>query len=214
MGTDTIREIIARAKLQEQQSGSLRAFFSDHLSQLRERLLLPEKNAPAHLLDFVQQYIEYVPEFIDSVTAISRELKVYPYVSPFLHMAEDFFLAPPDELREESGLRGLMDEAFLAQRLIEEVNDRHIRHYRSPLLPVDTTRANVIVHHLIGDRLANRLDALVEHTVQRLVDREHLFGQDPEPPAGLAPDRWRNLPCLSRNAEVDLRLATAPPQSP
>jgi len=206
MGTATIRKIIANAKLQEQQSGSLRDFFNAHLPSLRERLLLPTDNAPAHLVRFVEQYIEYVPVFIDSVTRISRELEVYPYVSPFLHMAEDYFLTPPDELEQEAGLRGLLDEAFLAQRLIEEVNDRHIRHYRSPLLPVDMTRANVIVHHLIGDQLANRLDGLVEHTVQRLVDREHLFTQDLKLPEKLAPDRWKDLPCLSRNAEVDLRL--------
>ncbi|MCZ6829426.1 MAG: hypothetical protein O7F73_07555 [Gammaproteobacteria bacterium] len=208
MGTDSIRKIIAAARLQEQQSGDLRQFFSRHLPKLRERLLLPEENAALHLVSFVEQYIEYVPVFIDSVTSISRELGVYPYVSPFLHMAEDYFLAPPDELEQEVGLRGLLDAAFLAQRLIEEVNDCHIRHYRAPLLPVDMTRANVIVHHLIGDQLANRLDGLVEHTAQRLVDREHLFEQGRELPEQMAPDRWQDLPCLSRNAEVDLRLAS------
>jgi hypothetical protein len=211
MGTGTIREIIAAAKLQEQQSGSLREYFEELLPQLRERLLLPVDQASAHLVRFVEQYIEYVPEFIDSVTDISRELGVYPYVSPFLHMAEDYFLAPPDELGHEPGLRGLLDEAFLAQRLIEEVNDRHIRHYRSPLLPVDMTRANVIVHHLVGDQLANRLDGLVEHTVQRLVDREHLFRRDMELPEQMTPDRWQDLPCLSRDAEVDLRLSSSGP---
>ncbi len=207
MGTERIRKIIAAAKRQEQQSGQLRGLFSQHLPQLRERLLLPERKAPEHLVRFVEQYIEYVPVFIDSVTRISRELGVYPYVSPFLHMAEDYFLAPPDELEQESGLRSLLDEAFLAQRLIEEVNDRHIRHFHSPLLPLDMTRSNVIVHHLIGDQLANRLDGLVEHTVQRLVDREHLFEQDLKLPEEMMPERWQDLPCLSRDADVDLRLA-------
>jgi hypothetical protein len=210
MGTGAIREIIAAAKLREAQSGSLREYFEHQLPQLRERLLLPGNEAPAHLVRFVEQYIEYVPEFIDGVSGISRELGVYGYVAPFLHMAEDYFLTPPDELEQDAGLRGLLDEAFLAQRLIEEVTDRHIRHYHSPLLPVDMTRANVIVHHLIGDQLANRLDGLVEHTVQRLVDREHLFRQDMELPEQMAPERWQDLPCLSRDAEVDLRLSSAP----
>ena len=79
MGTDSIRKIVAAAKLQEQQRGFLQEFFTDHLPLLRERLLLPVDNAPAHLVRFVEQYIEYVPVFIDSVTSISRELGVYPY---------------------------------------------------------------------------------------------------------------------------------------
>jgi hypothetical protein len=207
MGTQSIRKIIASAKLQEQRSGELLQYFKCHLTSLREQLLLPDEKAAPRLVRFVEQYIDYVPVFIDSVTDHSRTLGVYAYVSPFLHIAEDYFLTPPDELAQEESLRGLMDEAFLAQRLIEEVNDRHIRHHRRALLPLDMTRANVIVHHLIGDHLANRLDALVEHTVQRLVDREHLFQQDTELPEQMAPERWQDLPCLSRDAEIDLRLS-------
>jgi hypothetical protein len=210
MGTATIRKIIANAKQQEQRNAALRRYFSDHLPLLGEQLLLPDREAALRLVRFVEQYIDYVPEFIDSVTANSRKLGVYAYVSPFLHIAEDYFIRPPDELAQEEGLLGLMDEAFLAQRLIEEVNDCHIRHHRRPLLPVDMTRANVIVHHLIGDRLANRLDALVEHTVQRLVDREHLFQQAAEVAEQWAPEHWRELPCLSRDADIDLRLSTGP----
>ena len=207
MGTATIRKIIASAKQQEQRNGELRQYFNDHLPQLSEQLLLPEEQTALRLVRFVEQYIDYVPIFIDSVTDNSRKLGVYAYVSPFLHIAEDYFVMPPDELAQEEGLRGLMDEAFLAQRLIDEVNDRHIRHHSRPLLPLDMTRANVIVHHLIGDQLANRLDALVEHTVQRLVDREHLFASEPGLLQQLAPERWQELPCLSRDADIDLRLS-------
>jgi len=209
MGTNTIRSVIAAARLKETQTRALLGDFSRQLPQLRERLLLPEDNAAAQLVNFVEQYIEYVPVFIDNVTRISKNLGLYRYISPFLYMAEDFFLAPPEQLEQEVGLRAILDEAFLAQRLIEEVNDLHIRHYQRPLLPLDMTRANIIVHHLIGDQLANSLDALVEHTVQRLVVREHLFQQNPPLPEQMSPERWRDLPCLSRDADVDLRLGSA-----
>ena len=209
MGTNTIRSVIAAARLKETQTRALHGDFSQQLPRLRERLLLPEDNAAAQLVSFVEQYIEYVPVFIDSVTRISKELGLYRYVSPFLYMAEDFFLAPPEQLEQEVGLRALLDEAFLAQRLIEEVNDLHTRHYHRPLLPLDMTRANVIVHHLIGDQLANSLDALVEHTVQRLVVRKHLLQKNTPLPEQMSPDRWPDLPCLSRDADVDLRLGSA-----
>lgn len=211
MGTDQIRAIIAAAKLHEQKTGELQGHFQTQLEQLRERLLLPETEAATHLLHFVEKYIDYVPVFIDSVSKICRETGKNRYVSPFLHIAEDYFLTPPTELEQIRGLQGLMDAAFLAQRLIEEVNDRHIQHQRTPLVPIDMTRANIIVHHLIGDRLANRLDGLVEHTVYRLVDREHLFERDQYVDFNeeWTPEQWQTLPCLSRDALVDLRLANS-----
>ncbi len=206
MGTQSIRRIIADARLQEHSTGQLLSFFVGQLPQLRERLVLPETDAAPQLVHFVQRYIDYVPEFIDSARATSAELGVDAYVNPFLNMAEDFFLAPPEGLAGEGGLRDLLDEAFLAQRLIEEVNDRHLIYYQRPLLPLDMTRANVIVHHLIGDQPANRLDALVEHTVKRLVDREYLFDPGAELPEELSRAQWEKLPCLSRDAAIDLRL--------
>ena len=209
MGTDSIREIIATAKAQEQRSHALHNHFKARIPELNQQLLLPSTNPAPCLVAFVVQYIEYVPEFIDSVTTISRATGASAYTAPFLHIAEDYFLTPPDDLCEQRGLLALLDEAFLAQRLLEEVNERHQRHYKVPLLPLDMMRANIIVHHLIGDQLANRLDSLVAHTVQRLVDREHLFQQDRY--AGFRPQQarekeWQELPCLSRNADVDLRL--------
>lgn len=210
MGTNTIRGIIFRAREHEEQTRALETDFGQRLEQLQDRLVLPEQNPARALVHFVGQYIDYVPVFIDGAEEISRQNNIYDYVSPFLHLAEDYFLAPPLEIDENSGLHALLDEAFLAQRLIEEVNDRHISRYRSALLPLDLTRANIIVHHLIGDPLANRLDALVEQTVNRLIDGERAFERE-NGPAAFAPDRsatgaWEGLPCLSRNSAIDLRI--------
>ncbi len=101
-----------------------------------------------------------------------------------------------------------MDESYLAQRLFEEINDQHIRHRSVALLPLDMTRSNIIVHHLIGDQLANRLNELVEHTVDRMIDRESVLRQGAELNAEAI--SWPELPCLSRDEQIDLRLpATA-----
>lgn len=209
MGTDSIRQIIAAARQHEQSSAALQEHFNGQLPLLGAQLQLPATGAAEALVNFVGQYIDYVPEFIESVSRLSIENGVEQSVAPFLHMAEDFFLAPPQSLGENPGLKGLLDEAFLAQRLIEEVNDRHIRYRRMPLLPVDMTRANIIVHHLIGDAPANRLNELVEQSAALLVDRQHLFENFHvlEGETSLL-DMWQGLPCLSRDASIDLRLPT------
>jgi hypothetical protein len=209
MGTDAIREIILAAGEHERRTGHLRSRFLRRLQALEEVLEISGDDPATNLVGFVTRYIEYVPVFLDAAQTKARESGVLDYVAPFLHLAEDYFLAPPEEVTEDTGLQALLDEAYLAQRVIEEANDRHIRDHQSPLLPVDMTRANIIVHHLLGDPLAIRLESLVEQSVARLIDRERLF--DAARFEAFQRERgassWEDLPCLSRNARVDLRLA-------
>lgn len=175
MVTSQIRDTIEQAVLHEQRSGALREEFARHLPQLRERLVLPDEAPVDALLDFVTRYIRSVPACLRLVTALSKRQGFFEYAAPLLHLAEDYFLHPPEALAHEQGLRALLDEAFLAHRLLEEVNDHHIRHLQRPLLPQDMTEANIIVHYLLGDAFAGRLEALVEFTAGQLLDREHLW---------------------------------------
>jgi hypothetical protein len=56
--------------------------------------------------------------------------------------------------------------------------------------------------------LATRLDALVEQTVNRLIDAERAFERNDlvEAAEAGAVGAWKGLPCLSRSAAIDLRI--------
>ena len=123
-----IREIIAAAQRSEGETGLLSSKLAAQLPLLREKLVLPEDRPVAALMAFVNDYVESVPGCINLVAAVSKRMGFHDYAAPFLHMAEDFFLSPPEELPEDGDLEALLDEAFLAHRLLEEVNDHHIRH--------------------------------------------------------------------------------------
>ena len=170
-----IRDTIRSALREEEESHALRDRLQRELPQLREKLVLPDEEPVSALMGFIVRYVNSVPSCLRLVTAVSKRLGFFEYAAPFLQMAEDFFLAPPDELSGDSGLEALLDEAFLAHRLLEEVNDHHIRHLQRPLLPLDMTEANIIVHHLLGDELANRLDQLVQFAARQLLGREHIW---------------------------------------
>lgn len=207
MGIATIRQVIAEAIARESRTGALRRYFERRLQALAARLELPERYPLDALVDFTRKYIEYVPEFLDQVASRARAAGLEKQVAPFLNMAEDFFLAPPDDLEGESELHALLDEAFLAQRLIEEVNDRLLRSCGRPLVNVDMTRANIIAHHLVGEPLATRLELLVDHSLG-------LFGQSDDlfvgvQPAGEGEVAVAELPCMSREIAVGLRLQGA-----
>jgi len=172
-----IRETIRAALSVEDANHKLRLRLERELPQLQRTLLLPEPEPVAALLAFITSYVESVPSCLTLVTAVSKRLGFFDYAAPFLHLAEDYFLQPPDDVPHDGGLEALLDEAFLAHRLLEEVNDHHIRHLQRPLLPVDMTEANIIVHHLLGDEFATRLEQLVQFTAAQLLHREHVWEQ-------------------------------------
>ena len=175
MATTGIRDTINSALQHERDTNMLRQRVEQQLPQLRSQLVLPEEAPVDALMTFITDYVESVPSCLRLVTAVSKHLGFYDYAAPFLHMAEDYFLQPPQELPTDGGLEALLDEAFLAHRLLEEVNDHHIRHLQRALLPVDMTEANIIVHHLLGDSFATRLEHLVQFTAGHLLEREHVW---------------------------------------
>lgn len=177
MATSALRKTIDAALLHEAETGQLRHRLREELPELQNRLVLPEPQALDSLMSFIKSYVGSVPGCLSLVTAVSKKLHFHDYAAPFLNMAEDYFLQPPEELRTTGGLEALLDEAFLAHRLLEEINDHHIRQLQRPLLPIDMTEANIIVHHLIGDDLATRLEHLVQLAASNLLDKEHVWGR-------------------------------------
>ena len=211
MAPPDIREIIARAIAQEQRTHTLRNRLAANIDDLRCQLELPEEAPAEALIEFISQYIESVPGCISLVTAVSKQLGFHEYAAPFLHIAEDYFLQPPEDIPETGGLALLLDEAFLAHRLLEEVNDHHIRHVQRPLLPVDMTEANIIAHYLLGEPLANRLEQLVQFTANRLLEKEHVWDKVRDlPGTGTVPSMVidsHSLICTNKG--VRLRLTPA-----
>lgn len=210
MDSHEIRTIIRSALASEADTGALHSRLQAELPNLRQVLLLPDDDPVGALLAFVTQYVRSVPSCLRLVQAVSKRLGFFDYAAPFLRMAEDYFLQPPQELPADGGLQALLDEAFLAHRLLEEVNDHHLRHLQRPLLPVDMTEANTIVHHLLGDEFATRLEQLVQYAASQLLRNEHVWddvrslpGAGYEPVALVSTDKLD-----ARGGRIRLRLAS------
>lgn len=211
MNTLALREQIQQALAQEASSGDLARQLQSQLAHLHPSIQLPESDARGVLERFVSAYIEQVPDVLDAANAVARDAGIEAQVKPVLKLAEQFFLSPPSLMEGHQGLDALLDEAYLAHRLVEEVNDRYITHLGQPLIPLDTTVANLIAHQLIGEAFANQLDEAVHHAVDELLD-EQVFQQSSvqdyrarlsSPQTAAA---WQNWPCLSRQLGVELGL--------
>ncbi|MDD0844917.1 hypothetical protein [Pseudomonas sp. Gutcm_11s] len=211
MNTPALRELIQRALDHEATSGSLARQLDAQLDRLHPTIQLPSDDTRGALQRFVAAYVEQVPDVLDAANAVAREAGIEAQVKPVLKLAEQFFLSPPSIMEGHQGLDALLDEAYLAHRLVEEVNDRYIVHLGQPLIPLDTTVANVIAHQLIGEPFANQLDEAVHHAVEEMLD-DSVFQQDSvqdyrarlSSPQTLA--AWQSWPCLSRQLGVELGL--------
>jgi hypothetical protein len=164
-----IRQTIALAKAHEAETGHLEHLLQHCISQgMHLAIQLPREQPAKHLLAFAVAYIEHVPDFLQAAQAITRGAHIERLANPFLKLAEDFFLKPPELVNQRVGLDELLDEAYLAHRLLEEVNDHYMANTGIPLIPLDMTISNLIVHHLIGEPFANELDEAVSFAVEQV----------------------------------------------
>lgn len=169
-----IRQLIRQAQEQDCASGKLLEFVECRKQQLHAAIKLPEQQAAKGLADFVVRYIKHVPDFIDAIRSMAQEAGIDKDVEPLLKIASDYFMSPPSIVDPHSQLEALLDEAYLAHRLLEEVNDRFMAKSGIPLAPMDMTVANVIAHELIGEPFANELDQAVLFSAELLLN-EHDF---------------------------------------
>lgn len=206
MDTVIIRQAIAAAKTHERTTGQLARLLKTRVSPLHKSIQLPSENIIPALLNFIIHYIDKVPEFIDAVDAIADEYGLIDYIEPVISTAREFFMEPPALVAGHEGLNSLMGESYLAHRLVEEVNDRFISGYNMPLVPMDMTRSNLIIHHLIGEPFANQLDSAVHLIVDELQQKDLVFV--PEACREDRSNRWasdlQRWPCLIDNLSVNL----------
>jgi hypothetical protein len=211
MNTAALREQIKSAHQHETATGRLAKQLAEQLPHLHRAIDLPESDGAGVLARFVSAYIEQVPDLLEAANDVAREAGIESQIKPVLKIAEQYFTSPPSALDGHEGLDCLLDEAYLAHRLVEEVNDMYIKHLGQPLIPLDTTVASLIVHQLIGEDFGNELDEVVHHSVDSMLDDESFAMEAVDayrekltsPTTGAA---WKQWPCMSRQLNVGLSL--------
>lgn len=209
MNISALRARVAEARSNQQSEAALKNWLEHKLPDLHPAIA-PQPGATGILLNFIQAYIAQVPDILEAAEAVADAAKIRTQLLPVLKVAEAFFLEPPALPADHKGMLALLDEAYLAHRLVEEVNDRYVIHGCGPLIPLGMTRANLIVHQLLGEPFSNELDAEVERAVQGLVPESLFEGEafqaykadvDPEACRRL----WDQWPCMSEELGVEIR---------
>lgn len=209
-----IRDAIAAARDQEEQTHDLERYLASLTPRLHKAITLPEARPAAALLRFVIAYIEHAPDFLEALDRAMQHNGLEAYGRVFVDIAEDFFLQPPEVVHSEGGLRALIDEAYLSHRLIEEINDRLLILCGIPLAPMDMTMANIVIHHLLGEDFANQLDLAVHYAVEALFQKDELTGRSQVTGfvAQHSHANWKHdpahWPCLVEDSAIQLKFTT------
>ncbi|WP_096086681.1 hypothetical protein [Agaribacterium haliotis] len=219
MQTDSlekIRQIIRSAHDRDKDLGSLKGFVNERLSRLHRSIELPGEKRESALQQFLQQYVEHVPAFLEALSDVAVQAGIEPFVEAMLESCYQFFSRPPELMDQHEGVEALIDEAYYAHRLMEEVNDRILLQHGVPLTPMDMTLSNIIVHSLLGEEFSNELDLAVHYHIDVLFeDAQALQGEAFLNYVKLHKvDGFRNLledwPCLAGDSSIELKVSYNP----
>ena len=212
MEVQAIRDLIHRAKVIESKSRHLRKQIYDQMEQLHHTIELPEENACNTVFNFVDEYIDHVPVFLEGLYKASAQAGIESFIYPFLDIAEENFLSPVTQDQRLVGLDVLLDKAYFTHRLIEELNDNYLTKTGSSLIPMNMTWSNLIVHSILGEPFANDLDVIIEQTVNQMMRSQAIYNK--ELFDGFVhmrnPEEWINLwtewGCLSQKLDIELKF--------
>jgi len=162
MNTQTIRNIIREAVAIEKASGNLATIIAQ--TAMLRGVQLSQKQLQDTVI-FIQQYIEHVPALLDQLYSEVKKRSLANQVKPILDAAEQYFLAPVDLIPDQYGLLGLVDDAYLANTLIQEISNRYQDKKGNPIFPLDITKANMFIRGLFDVPTGMMLDAAVANVL-------------------------------------------------
>ena len=194
--------------LSAQTNGFLVAYLNERVKHLHHSINLPENDGTAALASFIERYVELVPDFIRAFEDFLSMADVAGEIARQVVTAKEFLDAPVELVSSEESLEAHMYQAYLAHRLLEELNDVLNASYHCPVIPVDMTRSNLIVHHIIGEPFANQIDGAIQLLNDKLIvaiNADGVMQTKLKSYAGtLSNDPITRYPCLTDSSNIRL----------
>lgn len=153
-----MQQCIDRAVTLERHKGRFRRALRKSLPRLHRSIQLPQRDGPLQLTSFVIRYIQAVPVWLQQMEDLCEAAGVD--FEPVRELIGRSFAEPPERHPDEVGLAALLDDAYLAHRTLEEINEQLQPACGIPLLPMDPMVANLVVRELLGEQFAGELDAV------------------------------------------------------
>lgn len=149
---------------------------------------------------FILQYANSLPKLIDSLSEHCRKVGWSNLIDQLESVVASYF--GPLDIKAELGLFGILDRLYFAHRLVEELHDHLMSRTGQPVLKWDMTTANLVVHQLLGDQFAARLDQITVEVSHKMVT-----STNPGNPVNSGTDATSgHWPCFCQQAGLMLAL--------
>ncbi len=126
------------------------------------------------MFEQLRAYVRGTPELIDRCALSALQVGTEAAVIPILQVAANYFLQPQDIIPDHIGLYGLLDDAYLAQSMLQLASDVHMQLAGLPLLTQSLAGSNRLVRMILGEPIASQLDEIVAQTIQTAVVQAQL----------------------------------------
>ncbi|WP_193163477.1 hypothetical protein [Microbulbifer hainanensis] len=153
-----IQQCVDRAVTLERHKGRFRRAIRNSLPRLHRNIRLPQQDGPLRLTSFVIRYIQAVPKWLRQLETLCAAAGIE--FTPVRELIGRYFAEPQERHPDHVGLGALLDDAYLAHRVLEEINEQLQPACGLPLLPMDPMVANLVVRELLGETFAVELDAV------------------------------------------------------
>lgn len=178
------------------------------MQHLHDSIRLRESDGTAALASFIKKYVQLVPDLVNAFEDFLACAGVNGEIVRQLTTAKELLDVPMDIMSAEEGLEANMYQAYLAHRLLEELNDTLSAQFNCPVIPVNMTRSNLIVHHIIGEPFANQIDSAIQLLNDKLLasirKNYGLSVKLHEYTNGLGKDPTDRFPCLTESSSTRL----------
>ncbi|MDC1145115.1 hypothetical protein OAT22_08655 [Porticoccaceae bacterium] len=158
--------------LSPQSNEFLSRFLAQRFNRLHRSIMVQGQNGPdatESLALFIERYVDLAADIVATLKNVTNSIGTNSEMAQQTAMAQQFLDIPLTIVSRQQGLEAQMYQAYLACRLVEELNDVIHTHFSSPVISTDITKSNLIVHHIIGEPFANQLDAAIQSLSDRLV---------------------------------------------
>ena len=137
----------------------------EHLERwLHKQLPDSTEEEVSEAADVCVEIIDSIPVFLARAHQEAEERGLVSVVVPLLNHAENYFLQPMDLIPEMTqGLAGLLDDAYLVIRILE-----NLERGPEPFLDWDLDYPARFLRRLVGEDIARRLDAIAIQAMQEV----------------------------------------------
>ena len=156
-------------------SSDVRKMVTDRLrEESKTRALRKEvaRNVPRGTVEatmnFIEHYVETTPSLMDTIWVELDKRGSLPQFQPIFDTMFNYWGAQYDVIPDHLGLVGILDDAYLTKRLLENINAQVSSRAGQPLIAIDLAAENRMMRTLLGELVAVQLEAIVTQNFQSM----------------------------------------------